>query len=175
MKRRGIRASSSLSGSCSVTGTAFTNSTRHHVRSGSYATQSFCTTRRSSLSPSLRIKNTKPDGILFYHCTHSPRSVAVRNAAIFSHVGRFYTTATRQSTELAGTDDIKELTSPVLYERRIKDLFDNAEKHIDDERWTLAEDRTYSILDMCEQLQKTLTELGKDGKSFVTLLAIPRH
>jgi len=96
---------------------------------------------------------------------HSGLSVlGIRNSTTFSH-SRFYTTTSLKSTTEAQEGiEIKELTSPVFYERRIKDLFNGAERNIDEEGWTKAEDRLFTILDTSEQLKKALQEQGKDGR-----------
>jgi len=96
---------------------------------------------------------------------HSGLSVlGIRSCTTFAHSRSYTTTSLKSTTEAQEGIEIKEVTSPVFYERRIKDLFNGAERNIDEEGWTKAEDRLFTILDTSEQLKKTLQEQGKDGR-----------
>ena len=96
---------------------------------------------------------------------HSGLSVlGIRSCTTFAHSRSYTTTSLKSTTEAQEGIEIKEVTSPVFYERRIKDLFNGAERNIDEEGWTKAEDRLFTILDTSEQLKKALQEQGKDGR-----------
>ena len=57
--------------------------------------------------------------------------------------------------------EIKEIVSPVFYERRIADLWSAAERNVEEEKWTKAEDRLFTVLENVDHLKTTLKDLGK--------------